>query len=266
ELVLDRNKIKFVDPSSFAGLSKLQELRIEENGFRSLANLHPLRHLKCLALGQNRVVEISELERLAAHTELLEITLSNNPVARKQVYRPMLIKKLPSLRIIDGKEISQEERDHVEMLFAPNEGMAILGRDGSSYISGPPSQDRSNVAKVPIKLTSMNFESLLVPHLNQQSDARLKTQQHLQQQMLGAAAMNLQDNERMPLARDSRRSSAVNAGTSFQKIEPMRPGSGGGRPASNERDGKGGGYGSGAAGRTRTVSVLRNYYRHSGVS
>jgi hypothetical protein len=58
---------------------------MEENGLRSLNNLFPLRHLKSLHLGMNRIVEVAELEKLAAHTELVEITLGNSPVARKQV-------------------------------------------------------------------------------------------------------------------------------------------------------------------------------------
>ena len=31
---------------------------MEENGLRSLNNLHSLRHLKCLHLGMNRIVEV----------------------------------------------------------------------------------------------------------------------------------------------------------------------------------------------------------------
>jgi hypothetical protein len=61
---------------------------MEENGLRSLNNLFPLRHLKSLHLGMNRIVEVAELEKLAAHTELVEITLGNSPVARKQVRSP----------------------------------------------------------------------------------------------------------------------------------------------------------------------------------
>lgn len=42
ELVLDRNRIRYVDPDAFAGLPRLRELRLEENGLRSLAGLAPL--------------------------------------------------------------------------------------------------------------------------------------------------------------------------------------------------------------------------------
>eukprot|EP00976_Prorocentrum_cordatum_P064654 1177574-Prorocentrum_minimum.AAC.1 len=45
----------------------------------------------------------------------------------------MLVKKIPSLRVIDGREVSPEERDHVEMLFAPSEVM-----QGPQYVTAPP--------------------------------------------------------------------------------------------------------------------------------
>ncbi len=46
ELVLDRNRIRYIDPDAFLGLSRLRELRLEDNGLRSLANLHTLSSLQ----------------------------------------------------------------------------------------------------------------------------------------------------------------------------------------------------------------------------
>jgi hypothetical protein len=46
ELVLDRNRIRYLDPDAFLGLPRLRELRMEENGLRSLANLHHLTALQ----------------------------------------------------------------------------------------------------------------------------------------------------------------------------------------------------------------------------
>lgn len=40
--MLDRNRIRYIDPDAFAGLPRLRELRMEENGLRSLAGLAPL--------------------------------------------------------------------------------------------------------------------------------------------------------------------------------------------------------------------------------
>jgi Leucine-rich repeat (LRR) protein len=66
ELVLDKNKIKGLDPHSLTSLSRLRELRLEENGLRSLSNFHNLLKLQSLYLGYNRISEIGELERLAS--------------------------------------------------------------------------------------------------------------------------------------------------------------------------------------------------------
>ena len=54
ELVLDKNRIKFVDADAFSGLTNLRELRMEENGLRSLSNFN-LPNLQSLYLGLNRV-------------------------------------------------------------------------------------------------------------------------------------------------------------------------------------------------------------------
>jgi hypothetical protein len=40
----------------------------------------------------------------------MEIALLNNPMTRKPNYRIAIIKRLPALIILDGKEISPEER------------------------------------------------------------------------------------------------------------------------------------------------------------
>lgn len=53
--MLDRNRIRYIDPDAFSSLGKLRELRLEENGLRSLANL------QCLTGLQVRTHMLSEL-------------------------------------------------------------------------------------------------------------------------------------------------------------------------------------------------------------
>ena len=48
----------------FASLPHLRELRLEENGLRSLANLHTLGALQSLHVGYNRIAETADLDRL----------------------------------------------------------------------------------------------------------------------------------------------------------------------------------------------------------
>ena len=94
ELVLDRNRIKYIDPGALNPLNNLRELRIEENGLRSLSNIGVTPQLQVLHLGYNRVSDTAELERLMGLTELMEISLVNNPVVRKQIYRAVLLGKV----------------------------------------------------------------------------------------------------------------------------------------------------------------------------
>jgi hypothetical protein len=66
ELVLDRNRIRYLDADAFVGLPRLRELRIEDNGLRSLAHLSP--HLAGLQVerASGRLMESgSELTALA---------------------------------------------------------------------------------------------------------------------------------------------------------------------------------------------------------
>jgi hypothetical protein len=44
----------------------------------------------------------------------MEISLMNNPVSRKPNYRTAIIKRLPALIVLDGKEITPEERMRIE--------------------------------------------------------------------------------------------------------------------------------------------------------
>mmetsp|Transcript_40643 Transcript_40643/g.88652 ORF Transcript_40643/g.88652 Transcript_40643/m.88652 type:complete len:105 (-) Transcript_40643:404-718(-) len=41
----------------------------------------------------------------------MEIVLINNPLSRKNMVRSSLLKKLPRLKFIDGKEVTSQERE-----------------------------------------------------------------------------------------------------------------------------------------------------------
>ena len=125
KLVLDRNRIKVLDPQSLTGLVHLRELHINQNGLKSLSHLSPLVRLSSLHLNGNRVAELSEVEKLAVHPQLHELTLISNPVTRKQVYRPMCIRHCRGLLALDGDIISFEERDHVDYLFSPLDAVTV---------------------------------------------------------------------------------------------------------------------------------------------
>lgn len=62
----------------------------------------------------NRVPEFWEVDRMSELPHLMEISLMNNPVSRKPNYRNAIIKRLPALIVLDGKEITPEERQRIE--------------------------------------------------------------------------------------------------------------------------------------------------------
>jgi len=117
ELVLDRNKVKQFDEVSFQGLRSLRELRAEDNGLRSLANLKPLPRLRALYLSLNRIAELSELEKLSSLRHVMLVHLSQNPVARKPLYRAHVISAVGTVRVIDGKEVTEDEREKCEQVL-----------------------------------------------------------------------------------------------------------------------------------------------------
>eukprot|EP00931_Biecheleriopsis_adriatica_P065110 TRINITY_DN39743_c0_g1_i1.p1 TRINITY_DN39743_c0_g1~~TRINITY_DN39743_c0_g1_i1.p1 ORF type:complete len:1541 (+),score=395.74 TRINITY_DN39743_c0_g1_i1:64-4686(+) len=134
ELVIDKNKVKMIDEKSFEGLKALRELRAEDNGLKSLSNLSPLPRLRALYLSLNRVAELCELDKLRHLKHLLVIHLSQNPVARKPLYRSQLIGAVSNVRAVDGREVTEEERERVEQMLAISEG----AKAGSVYIFNDP--------------------------------------------------------------------------------------------------------------------------------
>lgn len=44
----------------------------------------------------------------------MEISIHNNPMCRKPQYRLNIIKKLPNLIVLDGREITMDERNRIE--------------------------------------------------------------------------------------------------------------------------------------------------------
>lgn len=98
-------------------------LRLEDNGLRSLQNIEKLERLQSLFMSGNRVPEFWEVDRLSELPHLMEIALMNNPVARKPNYRNAIVKRLPALIVLDGKEITNEERQKIELAAGMMGGM-----------------------------------------------------------------------------------------------------------------------------------------------
>ncbi|KAJ3329238.1 Leucine-rich repeat-containing protein 9, partial [Kappamyces sp. JEL0680] len=122
ELVLDKNQIKGIDPLSFLSLINLRELHIKyagaadrrENRMKSLANFDCLPNLQILFLTNNRIHEMTEIEKMKLPS-ILEVSLMGNAVCRKQLYRIGLVIRFPHIVGIDGREVTNEERQRAHV-------------------------------------------------------------------------------------------------------------------------------------------------------
>eukprot|EP01061_Rhynchopus_euleeides_P005092 TRINITY_DN14333_c0_g2_i1.p1 TRINITY_DN14333_c0_g2~~TRINITY_DN14333_c0_g2_i1.p1 ORF type:complete len:1537 (+),score=690.35 TRINITY_DN14333_c0_g2_i1:257-4612(+) len=118
ELILDRNKVRGFDERSFAGCHCLRDLRVEDNMVKQLDHLRHLPNLNRLFLTSNRISDVSELEKLDGLDRLSEAYLTGNAVARKTLYRPTLIHRLPNCVVIDGREVLPEEKEKADLFFS----------------------------------------------------------------------------------------------------------------------------------------------------
>ena len=97
----------------------------------------------------NRLGEFWEVDKLADLPHLMEISLMNNPMFRKPMYRAAIIKRLPALIILDGKEITPEERNRIEVAgFQDQKPPPMI-----HFAQYP-------TVKVPVKLNAVNFDGV----------------------------------------------------------------------------------------------------------
>ncbi|CAJ0754578.1 5365_t:CDS:2, partial [Entrophospora sp. SA101] len=94
-LLLANNRINRLDPQLFEFLPNLTTLVLTNNNIMELPDLQPLNGIK----------------------RLQYISLLDNPVTRKQWYRSWVIRKIPSIRVIDFKRVRDMERKEAKKLF-----------------------------------------------------------------------------------------------------------------------------------------------------
>ncbi|KAJ3012251.1 UNVERIFIED_CONTAM: Leucine-rich repeat-containing protein 9 [Siphonaria sp. JEL0065] len=170
ELVLDRNQIKAADPSSFLSLINLKELHIKENRLRSLSHFDCLPNLQYLFLNSNRINEVIEIEKMKLPS-LLEISLLSNTITRKILYRVVVVLRFPQIVMIDGRDVSEDDRKRAEAysmdqcLIRDEASCGIVKPQNSSLgaSNGLSLAASQSQAKLPIRITSvvLDGESLV---------------------------------------------------------------------------------------------------------
>jgi len=192
ELVLDRNKLKTISENSFSSLCKLKELHLEENRISDLSNFSCMGNLQKLFLGMNRIQEIGELEKLESFVKLEEISVIGNAVARRLLHRPLLIFQLHSIKVIDGLQVTPEERSKAEAYFFDQQVAQY-----ESVLPGIPAGRKEPASRNQLKITNVNALPLahIIPQQfgrveNKSSSLKLKDRMNLKSQPSTSPMLN----------------------------------------------------------------------------
>ncbi|CAG5119813.1 unnamed protein product, partial [Candidula unifasciata] len=153
ELVLDKNKIRQLSENSFTNLISLQELHLEDNRLRDLTGLGCLHNLSRLYLGNNRIQELTELDKIETLQHLMEISLVNNAITQRSMYRFILVHFIPCLRAIDNILITDEERS------LANRCMNDITQQSPVLIETPLPGIARSKPNVQVKVTNMQLPS-----------------------------------------------------------------------------------------------------------
>merc|ERR1719191_125546 len=110
-LSLGRNVIKKISGLEEIG-GTLRELWISYNSISTLDGLQPCTKLTTLFMSNNKIKDWSELAKLQANPELINILLVGNPIYEgltKKQARPKVLEQLPKIATLDGELLTGED-------------------------------------------------------------------------------------------------------------------------------------------------------------
>ncbi|KAJ3232056.1 Leucine-rich repeat-containing protein 49 [Chytriomyces hyalinus] len=90
--------------------ASLAELNLKRNQITKVAEVQNLTHLKRLILSHNHLSAFENMVDLLLSPSLLELSMEQNPITTDQYYRLILANRIKSLKFLDGKRISEEEK------------------------------------------------------------------------------------------------------------------------------------------------------------
>ncbi|CAJ0606435.1 unnamed protein product [Cylicocyclus nassatus] len=106
-----------------------------------------LPNLKILALTNNNITELGDIDPLANCKNLEYVTFIGNPITHKTNYRNYIIYKLPSVRVIDFKRVRLAERQAALKMFKGKKGQKA--RDAiKRSTNAPPETENNEVSRV----------------------------------------------------------------------------------------------------------------------
>ncbi|XP_066305345.1 leucine-rich repeat-containing protein 72-like [Branchiostoma lanceolatum] len=145
-LWLNGNKLRRID--CILNNFRLSELYLENNELIDISGA--LGHLTCLQvlmLHNNQLTKLEEVVRELRPMQALRVlNLFNNPLAQENEYRSYVIHHLPSVELLDRKEVLQSERDRAWRMYEQEQYLLretiAFGRRAEGLPPRTRSQDR----------------------------------------------------------------------------------------------------------------------------
>jgi len=111
---LSDNEIKRLE--NFSYLDRLNTLILTNNRIKTIHGIAEcLPNLENLFLMNNKISDLREVAKLGKCRKLQRLVLINNSVTQQLNYRPFVISRIPSLKILDFNVVTAKERRQAEV-------------------------------------------------------------------------------------------------------------------------------------------------------
>ncbi len=122
---LSENEIRRL--GDFPPMKRLTSLVLANNSIDRISGDvgRTLSNLKALVLTNNRIGNLGEVEQLTQLTNLEALSMIGNPVSRNAEYRAYVVYRMPWVKFVDFRRVSETERKEAAALFATDSGKAL---------------------------------------------------------------------------------------------------------------------------------------------
>ena len=117
--VISGNRISVVN--NLQSLSSLTELNLRRNYIQQISGLNKLPSLQRVFLSHNSIQNFQEVQCIFEIQYLIELSMDGNPLAEQDpaLYRMTVITSINTLKHLDLKRITDEERQSIKDLWNP---------------------------------------------------------------------------------------------------------------------------------------------------
>ena len=109
------NKLRNCDRSSIGVLPSLQVFLCDNNYLKNINGFDKFYSIQILSFENNKIPDYNSMEKLASLENLKDLSVANNPVTKSINYRTSIIRMFPNLLKLDGRSITNEEKEMIAM-------------------------------------------------------------------------------------------------------------------------------------------------------